>query len=193
MPTSQQLLENLVQLLAATYRVELTIPQAISYAEWCKEIPDRELESVFREAMENSPAFMPTGPGIAAIWKARAVKRDNLTASQEWDLIAAHVNRELYSYEHTTPDGLSDAAQYALRQIGGIEAVYNCLLSAEGSKPDDLKWRGKDFCEAYANYAETGGLKAISRDEARKLLDRAMDLRKQLQGEKSDAQEASRG
>ncbi len=62
-------------------------------------------------------------------------------------------------------------AIYALRQIGGIEAVDNPMLE---SREDDLRWRARDFKEAYNRYSETGGLKAIGRDEARRLLARTM-------------------
>ena len=75
------------------------------------------------------------------------------------------------AYDHKEPAFLSDNGKYALRQIGGIEAVYDCLLEKNGCCPADLKWRGKDFREAYGRYAETGGLKAIGREEAKRLLD----------------------
>ena len=171
MPESTELLKNLVLLMARTYRQTLTADEASTYVEWCKGIPQEALGGVFLEAMEASPAFMPTGPGISAVWKAREPKTDNLQADREWNLITAYVDHHICSLDHLPPRGLTDKATYALRQIGGIEAVYDCYLEKNGQSQADLKWRGKDFREAYGRYAETGGLKAIGREEAKHMLD----------------------
>jgi hypothetical protein len=46
---------------------------------------------------------------------------------------------------------------------------------------EQIRWLGKDFVKAYNRHAETGGLKAIGRGEAKKLLQLAWDARKAIQ------------
>lgn len=141
-----------------------------AYREGLSDLSEADLRMVFTRALLECK-FMPTVAELRGFVAKKEIAVDNLKADREWLLITAHVDRELMAYEHVPPYGLSDSADYALRQIGGIEAVYDCYLEKNGQSPADLKWRGKDFREAYGRYAETGGLKAIGREEAKRMLD----------------------
>lgn len=190
---SNELLLNLVRLMARTYRQTLAADEAAVYAEWCKGIPESELEGVFREAMEASPSFMPTGPAISALWKNRASKTDTLLAEQEWDRVQRHVLAYgvVCDPHGWTYDGvplkleLSSAAEYALRQIGGTswrQAVQN-------ADDERLHWLRTNFLEIYGRYAETGGFKALSQKEAQAMFNDVLEFRKKLLAEATDYKE----
>lgn len=171
-PTSEQratLLLNGLLKLGMMFKTEMPELLMEAYREGLSDLPEAELRMVFTRALLECK-FMPTVAELRAFVVRKEVAADALQADREWREITAHVEYNLMAYGHTAPP-LSDSGDYALRQIGGIEAVYDCLLEKNGCCPADLKWRGKDFREAYGRYAETGGLKAIGRDEARRMLD----------------------
>lgn len=147
------------------------------YVEWCKAIPEDRLESVFREAMESSPEFMPTGAKLSQVWKDRQTKSDALAGEQEWEEILQHVLRYgAVCYRSDEKLDLSARAEYSLRQIGGSD-WRQALAFADD---DRLHWLRKNFLENYNRHAETGGLLAPSREEARSLLNKIMEYRKKL-------------
>lgn len=168
MPESNELLQNLIRLMARTYRQSLTAEEASVYTEWCKAIPVSQLEQVFREAMEASPSFMPTGPAISAAWKSKEPKKDMLNSEREWDAILAHVLKYgAVCYPSDKKLEVSASGEYSLRQVGGAD--WRQAIAA--ADDDRLHWLRANFIECWNRHAETGGLLAPSREEAKRMLD----------------------
>jgi hypothetical protein len=146
------------------------------YEDGLADLAEEHLTGVFTKALLECK-FMPTVAELRGFITNREEAVDALKADREWKRILDHVDYNIAAYEHKAPADLSPTGDYALRQIGGIEAVYNLMLE---NNEEQLRWLGKDFREHYARYSETGGLKAIGRDEARRLLDQTMAWRKEL-------------
>lgn len=181
MTQSEKLRLSLIAHLAAAYpAAKLTTENVRAYCDWLKEIPDADLESAVRKAAGESPGFFPPAPLVVKCWKDQVRALDNLQAEREWDVILRHIHDfGAVCYPSDRKLSISARAEYALRQSCGAD-----WRQAIGAANDErLHWLRANFLENYNRHAETDGLLAPSRDEARALLDRAMKARKQLGGD----------
>ena len=72
------------------------------------------------------------------------------------------------------PPAMPDAGDYAVRQCGGYEAIFNKILAnMDGTEAPDataVHFVRKNWIDAYCRYSATDGLSALPRAEAQRLL-----------------------
>lgn len=153
----------------------LTEDNVRAYLQWLRDIPEGEMENVLRTAMKESPDFIPPAPKIGAIYDQKARDRDRLDGDREWDKILAHVqNYGAVCYPSDPLLALDARSEYALRIVGGSD----WRQAIAGADAERLHWLHENFVTAYNRHADTAGLMAPSRDEARKMLDSVLEFKK---------------
>lgn len=138
-----------------------------AYREGLSDLPEADLREVFSRAILECK-FMPTVAELRGFLNRKEVAIDKLESEREWDRILAHVVKYgAVCYPSDSKLEVSAAGEYSLRQIGGAD----WRQAIAGADDDRLHWLRKNFIECWNRYAETGGLKAIGREEAKRMLD----------------------
>ena len=156
--------------IAAAVQAEVSTETYKVYVQVLQHIPLADLEAAATRCMSEIKWWpkipeilerLPNGP-------RQIQQREQLEADQVWNAISH------FAGGHSCICGgigqpLTEAGRYAVTQVGGWRAICNVVL-AERPSADSVHFLKENFLEAYARHAETGGLLAPSREEARRLL-----------------------
>lgn len=169
-------LDKWLRILSANFRVDLSPLQIEAYRVGLSDLTPEQLHVACSKALAEITDFMPTVGKIRSYVDDKQKQTDNLAAEQEWDRIVKHIYRfGAQVFPSDTPLALTPAGEYALRQVGWRAGVMDALASEDSKK---LHFAKQNFVKAHSYHAETGGLQALSRGEAREMLESA---RKQVE------------
>ena len=163
----QTVFDNGMLKLSKMFRTDLDSLLVSVYQDGLVDLPEAALRMVFTKALLECK-FMPTIAELRGFIKEGRKRADNLDAEKNWEACCDHLRKYgEQTYNSDKPLGITAAGEHAFRAIGWRSGLVKVLdYDAKG-----MDFAHKRFIEAYNYHVETGGLVAVSREEAVRLLE----------------------